>query len=213
MLPRQVGGGLPHPLHIRRVGQQRHILPVEHRLDLPHKHRVAVGLAQRVVPGVEPGPTGLHLPDGDGIRQIAVAVVPDLLRGFLHVQLGVGHHGTGVNACIGAACADDLHRLAGQTAQHRFELALNGVPVRLALPAEKPCAVIGNGKFIVLHHHFSFLIKQRRRLCCSMSKSFHWDCTFSLVSSMGPVSASLMPSLKQPCMALYRIMALTPFFW
>lgn len=151
MLARQIGGGLPHPLHIGNVGQHGHILPVEDGLDLPHEHRIAIGLAQGVVPGVEPGRAGLHLPHGDGVRQIAVAVVPDLLRRLLHVQLHTGHHGPGVNARIGAARAGDLHRLARQTGQYRLKLALNGLPVRLALPAEEPRAVIGDGKFIVLH--------------------------------------------------------------
>ena len=151
VLTRQIGSGLPHPLHIGDIGQHGHILSVEDGLDLSHEHRIAIGLAQGVVPGVEPRRTGLHLPHGDGVRQIAVAVVPDLLRRLLHVQLGVGHHGPGVNARIGAACADDLHRLARKAGQYRLYFALNGLPVRLALPAEKPRAVIGDGKFIILH--------------------------------------------------------------
>ena len=149
MLARHIGGGLPHPLHIGDVGQHSHILPVEDGLDLPHEHRIAIGLAQSVIPGVEPGRAGLHLPHGDGVGQVAVAVVPDLLGGFLYVQLGIGHHGAGVDARVGAARADDLHRLARQAGQYRLELALDGL--RLALPAEKPRAVIGDGKFIVLH--------------------------------------------------------------
>lgn len=58
----------------------------------------------------------------------------------------------------------------------------------------------------------STFTKQRRRLCCSSGKSCYWVWTFSLVSSMGPVSACFTPILKQPCMTLLMMTALTPFF-
>ena len=151
MLTHQIRGGLPHPLHIRHIGQHGNVFPVKYRLDLSHEHRIAVGLSQGVIAGVEPGRAGLYLPHGDGVRQIAVAVVPDLLRRFLHVQYSVGHHGPGVNARVGAPRADDLHRFSRQMAQHGFQLSLYGVPVGLTLPAEETGAVIGDGKFIVLH--------------------------------------------------------------
>ena len=110
MLAGEVRRRLLHPLHIGAVVQQRHILPVEHRLHRPVKAGVAVGLAQRVVAGVEPGRCLLHLPDGDGIGQVAVQVVADALRRLRHIQYGVGGHGAGVDARIGAPRADDLHR-------------------------------------------------------------------------------------------------------
>ena len=112
LLAQQIRRRAAHPLHIRLVVQQRHIFPVEHRLHRAHMAGVAVGLAQRVVPGVEPGRGLLYLPDGDGVRQVAVHVVPDLLRRQRRVQHHVGGHGAGVYPGIRAACADDVHRRA-----------------------------------------------------------------------------------------------------
>ena len=112
LLTQQIRRREAHPLHIRLVVQQRHIFPVEHRLHRAHMAGVAVGLAQRVVPGVEPGCGLLYLPDGDGVRQVAVHVVPDLLRRQRRVQHHIGGHGAGVYPGIRAACADDVHRRA-----------------------------------------------------------------------------------------------------
>ena len=53
---------------------------------------------------------------------------------------------------VGAARADDVHRMALQRAQHGLQLPLDGILVRLALPAEKAGAVVGDGEPVVLFH-------------------------------------------------------------
>ena len=110
VLAGEVRRRLTHPLHVGAVVQQRHILSVKYRLHRPIKAGVAVGLAQRVVAGMETRCGLLHLPDGDGVGQVAVQVVADGLRRLRHVQHRVGGHGTGVDARVGAARAGDLHR-------------------------------------------------------------------------------------------------------
>ena len=152
MLTGEVGRRLPHPLHVGAIVQKRHVFPVEHRLHRPIEADVAVRLAQRVVAGVEPRRRLLYLPHGDGVRQIAVQVVADGFRRLLHVQHHVGRHGPGVDARIGAARAGDVHRMALQAGKHALQLALYRILPRLALPAEKAGAVVGDGQLIVLFH-------------------------------------------------------------
>ena len=152
MLTGEDGRGLAHLLHIHLVVQHGDIAPVEHRLHLAHKAGVAVRLAQGIVPGVKTLPRLLHLPHGDGIGEIAVHIVPDLLTALRHIQPHRGHHGPGVDAGIGTPRADHIHRCAVQLFQHALQLALDRLPVRLALPAEKAGAVIGDGQLVVLLH-------------------------------------------------------------
>ena len=53
---------------------------------------------------------------------------------------------------VGAAGAVYLHRLAGQAAEHPFQLALDGlVRVALDLPAPVAGAVVLDGEFVVVH--------------------------------------------------------------
>ena len=85
----------------------------------------------------------LHLPDGDGVREIAIHIVPDLLRGPAHIQADAGHHSPGVDPGIGAPGADEVHRVTLETLQDGFQLALYRFFIRLVLPAEKAGAVVG----------------------------------------------------------------------
>ena len=59
---------------------------------------------------------------------------------------------TSVDTSVGATRADDVHRMALQCAQHGLQLPLDGVLVRLALPAEEAGAVVGDGEPVVLFH-------------------------------------------------------------
>ena len=150
MLAHQVFRRLPHPPHVGRIVQNSYVFPVKHRFYVTIKAGIAVCFSQRVVPGMEARPGLLHLPDGDGVGQIAVQIVPDGLRRLRHIQHHIGGHGPGVYAGIGAARANDVHRLPLQLPQHRLQLPLDGVLPRLALPAEKPRAVIGDDELIIL---------------------------------------------------------------
>ena len=155
VLPQQVRRRQAHFLHVRVVIQQGDVPAVEHRLHRAGVAGVAVRLAQGVVPGVEPGRGLLHLPDGDGVGEIAVQIVPYLIGRLRYVQHHIGGHGAGVDAGVGASRADDVHGCALQLSQHGLQLALYGVLVRLALPAEEPGAVIGNGQSVILLHNAS----------------------------------------------------------
>ena len=148
----QIRCRLPHFLHIRVVVQQGDVLPVKHRLHRPGVAGVAVGLAQGVIAGVETGRGLLHLADGNGVGEIAVQIVTEGVGRLRHVQHHIGGHGPGVDTGVGAARADDVHRMALQCAQHGLQLPLDGILVRLALPAEEAGAVVGDGEPVVLFH-------------------------------------------------------------
>ena len=113
---------------------------------------VAVGLAQGVIAGVETGRGLLDLPDSDGVGEVAVQIVTEGVGRLSHVQHHIGGHGPGVDTGVGAARADNIHRIALQRSQHGLQFALDGILVRLALPAEEAGAVVGDGEPVVLFH-------------------------------------------------------------
>ena len=54
--------------------------------------------------------------------EIAVQIVAEGVGRLRHVQHHIGGHGPGVDTGVGAARADDVHRMALQRAQHGLQL-------------------------------------------------------------------------------------------
>ena len=99
-------------LHGGKIGliiEHGNVFPVEDRLRIADVAGVGVELADGAVARVEAVGGELRLLHADIVREVPVHIVADLLRCFLRVHIGVGCHGPCVDACVRAACADDLH--------------------------------------------------------------------------------------------------------
>ena len=152
------GENLRRALHggkIRLVIEHGDVFPVEDRLRIADIAGVGIKLADGAVARVEAVSGKLCLLYADIVREVPVHVVADLLRRFLRVHVGVGSHGLCVDACVCAARADDLHVRAAHARQDGFQLALDRVAARLALPAEIAGAVVADDKFEISHDRSS----------------------------------------------------------
>ena len=102
---------------------------------------VAVGLAGRIEPGVEVG-GGLGCSEyPDRVGQQGVEARPNPRRRNRERGVEMGYLSLGVDAGVGPPGPDDGHPLPGslpvEPSDRGFDPALDGVPVRLPLPARE----------------------------------------------------------------------------
>ena len=124
-----------NPLHVRQKAQQGASgrTPASPARRSTHSDRV---LPRALYRAWNRGAASFTSRTAMASGEIAVHIVPDLLRGQVHVQLGVGRHGPGMDPGVGASRAD-ISTDCPWSRVSTLSSFPGWCPARLALPAEK----------------------------------------------------------------------------